>query len=847
MITTKLTLRGVVAHKWRLALTALAVVFGVGFASASFILTDSLKRSFNDLFAELSEGIDLQVRSSIAFGDEFSSSRDPLPVALVDTLVGVDGVERVVPALSRTIDLLDTDGEAVSAGGPTLAVSWIGDDALGGGTLIEGAHPEGPDQMVMDKSTANRVGYEIGDTVTVVGPTGRRDFTLVGLVGQGDSDGFAGAVVTGYDLDTALDFLDTDGRVDAFELAVVEGADIDDVADAVTDALPEGTEVITGEELGKETADGINEFIGIFGNVLLGFAVVILLVSSFLIFNTFTIIIGQRLRELALLRAVGASGPQVRGMLFGEALVVGIVSTIVGLGFGVIVSKGLVALFNAAGAGFPSAATVITTRTLIAVVVVGVGVTLAASLVPALRAAKIPPIAAMHPEAGFSALASGRRAFVGIATTAVGAGLFMLGIFARPGGTIGTLLSAGLGAVMVFIGMASVSTTFAKPAAGAIGAPVARVVGLPGRLARENAQRSPRRTASTASALMIGVALISAVSLLASSVRATFLDQLSSSITADFFITGGNFGLPPAFAADLAEVEELSAVSPFRATQAQVDGETKSIGAVSPTDFGDLVDVDLTSGSFDDLDANSLLLHKDPARDLAVGVGDTVTLQWQNGATSDLTVAGVYDDGAVAGNWLVSTELLDTISSAPAIDFFVGARIADGVAIEDARAAVEEVAEKYPSVTVEDQAEFRASQEAQLDQLLLIINALLGLAVIVAVIGIANTIALSVFERTREFGLLRAIGMDRKQLKRSVRWEAVIVAVFGALLGVVVGLPLGLGVAWALPDSAVSIIAIPWGTIVVLLVLSVVVGLVAAWLPARRAAKLDILDAIATT
>jgi putative ABC transport system permease protein len=346
---------------------------------------------------------------------------------------------------------------------------------------------------------------------------------------------------------------------------------------------------------------------------------------------------------------------------------------------------------------------------------------------------------------------------------------------------------------------------------------------------------------------MIGVALISAVSLLASSVRATFLDQLSSSITADFFITGGNFGLPPAFAADLAEVEELSAVSPFRATQAQVDGETKSIGAVSPSDFGDLVDVDLTSGSFDDLDANSLLLNKDPARDLGVGVGDTVTLQWQNGASSELTVAGVYDDGAVAGNWIVSTELLDTISSAPAIDFFVGARIADGVAIEDARAAVEAVAEKYPSVTVEDQAEFRASQEAQLDQLLLIINALLGLAVIVAVIGIANTIALSVFERTREFGLLRAIGMERKQLKRSVRWEAVIVAVFGALLGVVVGLPLGLGVAWALPDSAVSIIAIPWGTIVVLLVLSVVVGLVAAWLPARRAAKLDILDAIATT
>ena len=847
MITTKLTLRGVVAHKWRLALTAVAVVFGVGFASASFILTDSLKKSFNDLFTELSEGIDLQVRSSVAFGDDIGATRDPLPVELVDTIASVDGVERVVGNVSRTVDLLDADGEVLSAGGPTLAVSWQGDAGLGGGTLIEGSNPNGPDQMVLDKATAKRASFEVGDTITVVGPNGKRDFTIVGLVGQGDSDGFAGAILTGYDLDTAMDFLATDGRVDTIDVALTDGTDVDAVQDALAAALPDGTESITGEELAKETADAINQVVGILGNVLLGFAVVILLVSAFLIVNTFTIIIGQRMRELALLRAVGASGKQVRRMLFGEALVVGIVSSIVGLGFGVLVSRGLVALFNSFGGGFPPAGTVITLRTLIAVIVVGVGVTVLASLLPARRASRIPPVAAMHPEAGFASLQSTRRAFIGVATTVTGAALFLIGIFVRPGGTIGTLVAAGLGAVLVFIGMGSVSTTFAKPAAGAIGAPIARAVGLPGRLGRENAQRSPRRTASTAAALMIGVALISSVSLIASSVRATFVDQLEQSITADFFITGGNFGLPPAFGEELAQLDELSAVSPFRATRAQIDGQTKDIGAVVPTGFGDLVDVDLTSGSFDDLDGDGILVQKDPARDLDLSVGDTIGVTWQNGETSELTVAGVYDDGSIAGNWIVSTELLESVSTAPPIDFFVGARIADGVAIPDARAAVEAVAENYPSVTVQDQAEFRASQEAQLNQILAIIYSLLGLAVIVAVIGIANTIALSVFERTREFGLLRAIGMERKQLRRSVRWEAVIVSVFGAALGIVVGLPLGLGTAWALPDSAVTTIAIPWGTIVVLLVLSVFVGLLAAWLPARRAAKLDILDAIATT
>jgi putative ABC transport system permease protein len=457
----------------------------------------------------------------------------------------------------------------------------------------------------------------------------------------------------------------------------------------------------------------------------------------------------------------------------------------------------------------------------------------------------------MRPELGFSALQRSKRLIVGIATLVSGIALFSVGLFVQPGGTVGTLGGSAIGAVLLFLGVASLSTTIAAPVSQVISRilpfPLRPMTNsVPGRLASRNAQRTPRRTASTASALMVGLALVSMVSVVASSVKKSFTDQLKASVTADFFVTNLSFqGLPVAFGERLAELPELGSVSPFRATVALVNGEEKQIGAVKP-EMGDLVDIDMQKGSIDSLADGDILLYTDPARDLNVDVGDTVDITWQNGKESTLTVGGIYADSSVAGNWLIGLDTLAEVSSAPPVDFFIGADIAEGVSIEDARAAVEKVAADFPSAEVQDQAEFQKSQEDQLNQLLSIVYGLLIFAIFIAVLGIANTMALSVFERTREFGLLRAVGMSRRHLKRSVRWEAIIVSVFGATLGIVVGIPLGISVAIALPDSFVTATVVPTNTIVTILIASIVVGIFAAIFPARRAAKLDVLDAIAT-
>ena len=851
----RLTLRGVLARKFRILLTTLAVVSGVAFVSGAFILTDSVKKSINDLFAVLSEGIDLEVRSVVAFGDPARADRDPVPATLVDTIADVDGVRLAEGNLLRAATVIKTDGEPLATSGPSFGIAWTGPDGLDGRTLIEGRAATSDGEVTLDKSSARRAGYDIGDTVTIVGPQGKGEFVLVGVTGTGDTDNGGGAAIAAFDPVTADSFLGAKGLVDSVYIAVDSEASVSSVQDELRSILPSDVEVITGEQSAQETAGAINDIIGIFGNVLLGFAAVSLFVSAFLIFNTFAIIVSQRLRELALLRAVGASVRQIRSMIIGESLVVSVLATVLGVFAGMGVAVGIVALFNATGAAFPSASLIVSARTILVSILVGVGVTVAAALIPALRAGRIPPVAAMRPELGFSALQKNRRLVVGSVVFGVGVLTFTSGILAQPGGAAGTLALSGLGAVLLFLGVASLSTTVAAPASRVI----SRLLPLPvwpmtrsiaGRLGSRNAQRTPRRTASTASALMIGLALVSTVAVIASSIQKTFRDQISTSVSADFFITNGptSFqGLPPSFAERLAELPELSAVSPFRGADVLIEGDPKEVGAVRGSAFGELVDIDLQSGSVESLEDGKILLHRDPAEDYGVGEGDQLTITWQNGKTSVVEVGGVYADSTIAGNWLIGLDLLASVSTAEPVDFFIGAKIADGVEISDARRAVEAIAEDFPSAEVQDQAEFQQSQEDQIDQLLTIIYGLLAISIAIAVLGIANTMALSVFERTREFGLLRAVGMSKRTLKRSIRWEAIIVAVFGASLGVVVGIPLGAAVASVLPDTIVTTIVIPFGTIVNILIAAVVVGIVAAIGPARRAAKLDVLQAISST
>jgi putative ABC transport system permease protein len=846
--TTLLARKSIRARLGRTIAIAISIVAGVAFVVGSFVLADSLKRTFDDLFAQINEGIDLEVRSSIAFGDTATSTRDPVPVELADTVSTVEGVGRVEPFIQRYAQLVDDDGDAITTqGAPTLGLSWTGpDQSFSGLTLKEGAAPSGSDEVAVDKATADREDIEVGQQIEVITDVGTDRYTVAGLVGLGDADGFAGATLAVWDLDTATQVLGSTGFVDAIDIQVSEGADPETVRQGVTDVLPERTEVVTGEQVAEEAADNVNQFISIFGTGLLIFAVITAFVSAFIINNVFAITIGQRLRELALMRAVGASGRQVRRMIVGEALVMSIIATLIGIVAGIGVARLLISLFNAAGAGFPDTGTVLATRTVIVAFAVGVGITLLSVAVPARRAAKIPPVAAMRPELGFATI-NARRLVMGTVMLVIGAVLFLIGLFVRPGGTIGLTVLAGVGGLLLFLGTASVSSTVARPVTRALGWPIAKLFGTPGALARDNAGRSPRRTAASAAALMIGVAMVSAAAVFAASIRDTFTSTLERAVRADYIVTDESFqGLPPTVSETLAGLPELSAVSAIRGTSALVDGDEKAIGAADPATLGELLDLDMQEGGFEGLESGGVLVHEDPAEDLDLAVGDTVPVTFQNGVEQDLTVVGVYADASVAGNWLISISTLEEVTTSPPRDFFVVGKLAEGVDPAAGDAAVRAATEQFPQAKVQTNAEFREQQEDQIDQLLQIISALLAFAILIAVMGISITLALSVFERTREIGLLRAVGMSRRQTRRTVRWEAVIVSLFGAVVGIVLGSLLGVALSLAVPDTIIDRVSFSPATTITILVGAVLAGLFAALYPARKASKMNVLEAIAT-
>jgi putative ABC transport system permease protein len=532
-------------------------------------------------------------------------------------------------------------------------------------------------------------------------------------------------------------------------------------------------------------------------------------------------------------------------MLTLEALALGVLATAVGIGGGLLVAQGLIVAFDAAGAGFPSTETVLAGRTIVVAAIVGVGITLFSVIVPARKAARIPPVAAMRPELGFAAMRA-RRLVGGIVVTAIGVVMLLVGLFVRPGGTVALIALAGGGAVLLFLGIASLSSTIAAPVARVLGWPIEKLFRVPGSLARQNVARAPRRTSSSASALMIGVALVSAAAVFASSLRATLIDTLDEAISADFIVTDTSFqGLSPVVSETLAEVDELDAVTPIRGASGQVDGATKSFGAVDPVAFDQLVDPDLQDGTVADLGSDELLLHQDPAGDLDAEVGSTIDVVFQNGTERTLTVAGIYAD-ATFGNWLITLDTLEAVSSAPARDFFVISQLADGVDPIAGEAAVRAAMDEFPQTEVQTTPQFLSAQEDQLNQLLLIITMLLAFAIVLAVMGISITLALGVFERTREIGLLRAVGMNRRQTRRSVRWEAVIVSFFGALVGIVVGTFLGIVLSLAVPDDIISELSFFPAIIVVILVGAVIAGLLAALYPSFKASNMNVLDAIAT-
>ncbi len=847
----KLVRRGIIANLGRLLLTLISVTLGVAFVSGSFVLADSLRAIFDQVSEDAFAGIDAQIQ---AVEPELNSSQSLVRFdgSLVDEVAALDEVDYAEGGLFAFEQTYTTDaeGEIVRPPGPPVFTgSWAGPSPASSFTLLDGEAPVGQ-QIAVDQAQADAGGFAVGDTITVIIPTGEpEEFEMSGIIDFGDG-GTGGAYFNLFDLSTTQRVLNIDGnQVDSIVVTATSGTETDDLLAAIGAILPEDLEVLSSDEVIADQQEQFGTFIDIFGNVLLGFAVVVLFVSIFVIYNTFAILVGQRTRQLGLLRSIGASGSQIRGMVLIEAMIIGVLASIIGLFGGIGVAWLLKQLFSTAGGSFPDGPLQILPRTVLVVVLVGLVVTVTSAVLPAIRASRVSPLEAVR-DGGQRERSMRFRILAGAAVLIPGLLALLFGMFGDIDGTTPRLASIGVGAALTFVGVAMLSALFAGRAAAVIGAPAQAIKGITGRLARDNASRNPQRTAATATALMIGLALITGVAVLTESLLRTFDEVLEEAITADLFVFEEAQGLPfsSVVVDQLNAMPEVGDVTGFSAVEARVDGEVQTISAYDTATGTNVVNIGIVDGSVDGPDGlgtAGIGVLEERADELGLALGDTVAIELEDGFTTDLTVEAIYDEDTLVGApFVVDRELTSPHLVVDEVGF-VGLTYADGVDPEVGRAAVEQVTSNFAQLTVQDNTEFQEQTEDQVGQIQIVINGLLVLCLVVAFFSIVNTMALSILERIREIGLLRAVGTTRRQLRTAVRWEAVIVAVFGSLLGIAMGLLLGWAAVVAIPDSFISKVGIPWVNLVVYLIVGAVLGVIAAFFPATRAARLNVLDAIA--
>ena len=899
MVLLRLTLKNIAARKFLFLGTALSVVLGVSFVVGVFIVTDSLRATFDEIADDIAGSIDLRVRSEIEFGDRLNAPEvDP---ALADEIAGVDGVAAVTGGVGAwNVVIIDPDGEPLqSFGPPQFGVSWSDEQALSELFLADGRPPGGSNEFATNSGTAEFADLRIGETYRISLPEGTRAFELVGTVNWADpdEDQSQGVQFTVFDLTTATELLNGGTGWDEILVDVDREADIAAVAAELKQTLPPGLEVLTVEEVAEEQSAEFDTFITIFQNILLAFAIITLVVSAFLVNNVFSIVIGQRIRELGLLRVVGATGVQIRRSVLGEAAVVGLIATGLGLAGGIGVSAALKAIFGALGGELPIDPLLLTGRTVGVAIAVGVGITVLAALSPALKARRITPVEALREDARLSSKVVGRRPVAGSLALIAGVALLVLGlagdwpaliplsllaaILANWGGkrivwwagrlavaavglalllttvfadlsTTHLLVALAIGVLTLFVGINMTSPLFARPMARALGAPLARIDGMPGHLARQNAARSPRRTSSTAAALMIGLALVVTVSVVADSLKSSLTKVLDEQANADWFVCIGDCtdqfsGFSPRLGEELEALPEVGSVATYRwlsgAFRTPGDGTVHGLMSVNTTELDAHVDVDPVAGAVNDPPFGEILAHVDQAEEYGLSVGDSLEVEVLGGERATWNVAGIYSDDAIVGPWVVSPSTWERYFDT-SVDQFVSVLTADGVSEEAARAAISTSAADYPQVNVRSRAEFRDAAADNIDQALIVVNVFLGLSLVIAVLGIVATLALSVVERTRELGLLRAVGMTRAQMRRMVCWEGLVVATFGGILGAVLGVAFGVLAADIIPDSVVSTLAIPVGQIIIYLVVAALAGLASGILPAIWAGRLKVLEAV---
>ncbi|MCI0688457.1 MAG: FtsX-like permease family protein [Sporichthyaceae bacterium] len=833
------TMKNLLSHKIRLALTALSVVLGVAFVAGTFVFTDTIDRSIDKLFDTIASDTTVTKQS------EFSSDAaiGGVPDSLVDTVKDVPGVENAYGSVFvEGVYLTDANNKKVGANGPpSFGTSWPdpGQTQYGSITIVDGSPPRGANQVVLNKASADTAKLKVGDAVHVIPPRGSPfDATLVGLFSYGESDGLGSTTIV-FDLPVAQELLLEPGELTTIEATAAPGVSSEELTQRIQAVLPSGFEAKTAEQTTDEIRSDLDSFLGGFRTFLLVFAGISLFVGIFIILNTFSMLIAQRVRELGLLRAVGASRKQITRSVLGEALVIGLIGSILGTAVGVGLAAGLRALLSAFNFDFGSQSLVLQPRTVLISLVVGTLVTLVAAYLPARRAAKISPMAALRDDLVVPAAGLTRRLIVGGL-------LFLLGVASLAGGLFGSgvLWLVGLGVGAVFIGIIVLAPLISRPVIRVLGKPFTKTHGAVGRLARGNAMRNPRRTAATATALMIGLSLIAALSVFATSVKASVDKLFENSMKADYMVTdsfGGAF--TSQIGNDLAKVDGVQAVDRQKWVPAKINGADTSVTGMTPAGLGSAVPITVTAGSTSALSAGQLLIDENVAKDNSLAVGSSVNVAVPAG-TRTFQVGGIYQEEPVLGGYLLDLGTLKEFSNDQAEGMLL---LSTGGSTDPAlRERLDQALTAYPVVTLRDRGEAKEANRAFVDVLLTILTAMLGLAVLIAIIGIVNTLALSVYERTREIGLLRAVGLGRRQLRRMIRLESVVISVFGALLGVGLGVGFGVALQQAMKDEFIEVLQIPWGRLGLFVLVAAVVGVLAALWPARRAAKLDVMRAITT-
>lgn len=848
----KLTLRTLLARKVRLAMSTLAIVLGIGFLAGVLIFSNGLSSTFDGIVKgstpdALVRPADAESFQTVAAST--SSTVSPQDVAALTALPEVEAADGNVDGTGMF--LLDPDGKLVGGqGAPTIAFNYtdtlnlLGEPAL---QLVDGAWPTKPKDVVLDAGAAERAGYEVGDKVRAIAPAGnsaanaQRTFTLTGTA-EFNGGGTAGAILMVFSTQGAQRlFLDGNDVFTSVSLSAGSGVTQSQLVDAAASVAPDGFTAVTGDDVVEESQDAIGQFLDVISTFLIVFAVIAILVGGFIIANTFTILVAQRVRELALLRALGANKVQIRRSVLLEAALMALLGSTAGILVGLGLARALAALFRSFGLDINANTLALTPTTVVLAYLVGLGVTMISAYLPSRRASRIAPVAAMRSDVASPGEASlRRRALVGAVVIAVGAGLAVVGLRGGPGNDA---IWIGAAAILWILTAAVLSPVLGHPLLVACRVVFSRLFGTTGRLAGENALRNPRRTGATAAALMIGLALVSAVGTLASSLSATSDDLVDQQFAPDFIVQSASFAdFPTGIADDMAKVDGVDLLSADQYTGALIDGEPVFVGGLGPG-FSEIYTLEMDSGT-QQMTGHQTIISTDAATEYGVRLGDDLTLTAPGNKSTTVTVVGTFEQSPVAGPVNVPRSVLRDLGVKPS-DTVLSINAESGADLTTVQDDLESVIADVPIVSVLDKEQFAESIQGQINQLLYMIYGLLALAIVIAVVGIVNTLGLSVIERTREIGLLRAVGLSRGRLRWMVTLESVTISVMGAVLGMAIGLVIGVLLRQSLSED-LTVLSLPLTSLVMFLGISVLFGVLAAVVPAIRASRLKVLDAIAT-